>query len=98
MDTEGGRFLSENKSTLVDSKPVQYNAEQKDIENASPEEQVASWVDTAVGIHTKHWDNPEVMDRIKEHYYDKYVIKDEDFPESHFINQQRLDRNRIWSY
>ena len=89
MDTLGGRFLSENEDTLVDSKPVQYNAEQKDIHDSSPAEQVSSWTDTVVDIYTKHRDSSEVMDRIKQYYYDKYVIKDEDFPESYFINRQR---------
>ena len=92
MDTLGGRFLNENLGDLSSSKHVQYDAEQKGITGSPSEEQIASWVDTAVGIHTKHRGNPQVMDRIKGYYHREYVIKAEDFPESYFTNQQQQAR------
>lgn len=92
MDILGGRFLDENIGDLASSKYVQYNAEQKGITKSSPEEKIASWVDTTVGIHTKHRDNPQVMDRIKGYYHRQYVINPADVPESYFTNQQQQAR------
>lgn len=94
MDTLGARFLNENDDSLSESKFVQLNAEKNDLLNSSPEEQIASWIDTVESIHTKHLDDEATMQRIKDVYHDRYVIKEEDFPESYFTNNERRAREQ----
>lgn len=89
MDTLGARFLNENDESLSDNKYVLGNAERNNLENSSPEEQIASWLDTIEDIHTKHRDDPETMKRIKNAYHSRYVIKEKDFPKSYFTNNER---------
>ena len=96
MDILGGRFLDENIGDLASSKYVQYNAEQKGITKSSPEEKIASWVDTTVGIHTKHRDNPS-HDRIKDTII-AVCNQPADVPESYLLtNSNRHVSCGLWS-
>ena len=100
MSTEklGAQFLHQRDSKLHTSQPVEHElANQKKVDKQAslkPADKLADWMEVLERTHTGHADDPRVLERIKESYHKKYVIKPEDIPESYFELQKRLARER----
>ncbi len=59
-----------------------------------PADKIANFLEVIKKTHMGHKDDPRVTERIKEFYYENYVIKPADIPESYFDNQRRLAREQ----
>lgn len=94
---EGEQFLHKKYSDLHTSKPVEHEQERRKIVGQEishkPAEKIASFLDVLEKTHGHHED-PRVLERIKNYYHKKYVIKPEEIPESYFELQKRLARER----
>ncbi|HPC31215.1 MAG TPA: hypothetical protein PK119_02015 [Candidatus Paceibacterota bacterium] len=92
----GEQFLHQQNPELHKSEYVQHEKERlkragKEV-SQKPAEEIANWMKLLERTHLGHRDDPEVLNRIKESYHKKYLIKPEDIPESYFDNQRRIAR------
>lgn len=76
------KFLGELYNMLLNKKIISYDEQAKDLK--VKKERVQQYLDKLERIQGKIQNNPKYLDIIKELYYDKYIIKREDIPESHF--------------
>jgi hypothetical protein len=95
---EGEQFLHQKDSELHTTAPVEHEQQRKKIvgeeTSQKPAEKIADWLSIIEKTHTGHRENPEVMEKIKEHYHRENVIKPENIPDSYFENQKRLAREQ----
>ena len=98
MERPGEQFLHQRDSTLHTSQPVEHEVErmkdQGERVSQKPADKLAEWMGVLEKTHLGHRDDPRVLDRIKESYYNKYVIDPKDIPESYYENQRRIARER----
>ena len=94
----GEQFLHKKDSKLHTEKPVELEMERKKIReeevSQKPAEKISDWLKVIERTHLGHREEPEVIERIKSHYFKENVIKPEDIPESYFENQKRLAREQ----
>ena len=87
-EKEGGEFLHNKYPTLHTEAPVEYTQERYRFEgrdtSQNPSSKINDWLEVIERTHTSHRNNPEVMDRIRGYYHDKYVIKEENIPQSYW--------------
>ncbi|MBT7007198.1 hypothetical protein HN958_01695 [Candidatus Falkowbacteria bacterium] len=90
---EGEQFLKKIYSNLHTESAVE--GEQKRRRRAGektsqkPVEKIRDFMDVLEKIHGHH-DDPAVLERIKKSYHKKYVIKEENVPESYWDSQRRI--------
>ena len=94
----GEQFLHQQNPKLHKSGPVQHEKERlkragKEV-SQKPAEEIADWMKLLERTHLGHRDDPKILNRIKESYHKKYLIKPENIPESYFDNQRRIARER----
>ena len=96
MKNFGEQFLHKKDQKLHTSHEVLHEKarlKRKGEETSQkPNEKIADWLKVIERTHLGHRDNPEVLERIKESYHRKYIIKEEDIPESTFLLEQRIAR------
>lgn len=92
------QFLHQKNPKLHISKPVEHEQVRKKRKgeqvSQKPAEKIANFMEVLKQTHLNHKDDPRVLERIKNHYHQEYVIKKEDIPESYFDNQKRLAREQ----
>ena len=59
-----------------------------------PTIKIVNFLDALEHIHNKAALNESVKERLRRHYYSKYIIKPEDIPESYFKHQQLVARQQ----
>lgn len=96
MENFGEQFLHQKDTKLHTSEPVEHEVERrKRVEekvSQKPADKIADWLKIIERTHMGHRDDPEVAERIKEHYHGEHVIKPEDIPESAYALEQRIAR------
>lgn len=94
----GEKFLHQKDSELHLSEPVEHEQSRKELIGEKttqvPAEKIANWMEVLEQTHTKHRDDPMVMDRIKQYYHKKFVIKEDQIPESYYEGQARIALER----
>jgi hypothetical protein len=87
-EKEGGEFLHSKYSTLHTKAPVEYTQKRRKFEgkdtSQNPSSKINDWLEVIERTHTSHRDDSEVMNRIRGYYHDKYVIKEENIPQSYW--------------
>jgi hypothetical protein len=106
MQNFGEQFLHQKDQKLHTSGPVEHEQERLKRErkgkqegeekgekiSSKPADKITDWLKVIEQTHLEHRNDPEVMERLKEHYHKEYVIKPEDVPESTFLLEQRIAR------
>ena len=96
MNPPGEQFLHQQDSRLHTSGPVEHEQTRKksrgDTVSPKPTEKIADWFKILEQTHLGHRENPRVLERIRKYYYDQYLIKPKDIPESTFLLEQRIAR------
>lgn len=96
MNNPGTLFLHDREPKLHTTKPVENEQERRKragLETTQkPAGKLESWMNVLEHTHMGHRENPVVIQRIKQYYYNKYVIKPENVPESTFLLEQRIAR------
>ncbi|MDD3292739.1 MAG: hypothetical protein PHT67_01440, partial [Candidatus Pacebacteria bacterium] len=87
----GGKYLGKKYPDLKKSEVVALSHEYSEEKE---ENEIDTWLRNVEAFHKRHRDNEEAMEIIKNAFYDQYVIKSEEVPESYFENQQRLMREQ----
>jgi len=94
----GEQFLHQKESKLHTSDLVEHEMERKkgkgEKVSQKPADKIADWLKVIERTHLGHRDDPRVLERIKDYYHKKYVIRQEDIPESYFNNRKRLAREQ----
>lgn len=58
------------------------------------QKKIAAWLSIVEQTHIGRRDEPEVLNRLKDYYYQEHVISEENFPESYFDLQKKIARER----
>jgi len=96
MSKIGEPFLHKKDPQLHASTSVRH--EQKRRRRAGqetshrPTDMIANWLEVIEKTHTGHADDPQVLERIKDFYHKRHVIKPEDVPEAAFLLEQQIAR------
>ncbi len=95
----GEEFLNKLYKDLHDSEIVMYSAQKSDTKN----EKVERYLDRLENVTNKVFDidnkrRENDIDYLKNLYYKKYVIKEEDIPESYFMLQEKIAKERGMGY
>lgn len=94
MKNSGEQFLHKINPKLHTSEFIEHEKYRKDRLNEEtsqkPADKIADFLKVIEHTHTGHRDDPRVVERIKDYYYKKYVIKPEDIPEGYYENQKRM--------
>ncbi len=94
----GEQFLHEKDQKLHTSSYIEHEKKRKkragEEISQKPADEIADWLKVIEKTHLGHRDDSRVLDRIKESYYKKYIIKPEDIPAGYYENQKRLARER----
>jgi hypothetical protein len=95
---KGANFLVERDQRLALSplvnKVAQRHRGMTGIVLQKPSERVAAWLDYLEEIQRQVQGNPKAIQKLKEIFYNQYVIRPEQVPESYFSFQIRLARER----
>ena len=98
MKSPGERLIHKLEPTLHTKPPIEHEQERRkrasEPTSLKPEEKLSAWMEVLEQTHLGHRDRPEVVERLKKYYYDRYVIKTQDIPESYFDTQKRLAREQ----
>lgn len=98
MSFEGEKFLYKKDPTFHTSPEVEHEQERKkrneEKTSQKPAEKIADFLSVIEKTHLSHRDDPKVIERIKESYHNKYVINENDVPESYFENLKKLNREK----
>jgi len=98
MENLGEQFLHQRDPSLHISPPVRHETERRKKKgekiSSKPADKLANWMRLLERTHLGHRDDPRVLERIREFYHKRYVIKPGDIPESYFENQRRLAREQ----
>lgn len=110
MSASGEQFIHQLNPELHTSPEVEHAREQKkqrgEPTSDKPVEKLSDWFTVIEKTHLrhsrdvsgeqapKHTKTKKVLEGIKTHYHAEYVITPEDVPESYYLNQQRLARER----
>ncbi len=65
---------------------------EKNPQNA--QKKIAAWLSIVEQTHLRRRDAPKVLERLKKYYYREHVITEDDFPESYFELQKKIDREK----
>ena len=76
------KFLGQLYDMLLNKEIIGYDEPPKDLK--VKKERVQQYLDKLERIQSKIQNDPRYLDIIKELYYERYIIKREDIPESHF--------------
>jgi hypothetical protein len=94
----GEQFIHQKEPKLHTSEPVEHEQERLKRRgekiSQKPAEKISAWLRVIEQTHIGHREDPRVMERIRESYHKKHVIRPEDIPEGYFENQRRLARER----
>ena len=95
----GFEFLKQKYNNLHTKQPVEHAQKEKKRrgEEASqkPVDKIGDFMSVLERTHGHH-DNPEVLERIKEGYHNKYVIKEEKIPEEYLYKQKQEEAKRAF--
>lgn len=58
------------------------------------QKKIAAWLSIVEQTHVGRRGEPEVLNRLKDYYYQEHVISEENFPESYFDLQKKIARER----
>jgi hypothetical protein len=98
MNNFGEQFLHQKDQKLHASQPVEHEKtrlERKGEEVSSkPADKISDWLEVLEKTHMGHKDDPGVLERIKNHYHREHVIEEEGVPESAFLLEQKIARER----
>ncbi|MBC7464928.1 MAG: hypothetical protein H7256_02960 [Bdellovibrio sp.] len=98
MDVKGGAFLHQKNPNLHTSNPVEQLVllikNTSKVTLTKPPEKVAAWINYLDQSYQKHHSHPEVIQKIKESYLNRYIIKIEDVPESFYDMNVRIAREQ----
>ena len=98
MNKLGEQFIHQKDSKLHTSKEVEHEKERKKKKgekiSQKPVDKLIDWFEVIEQTHMGHRDNPRVLEKIKESYYKKHVIKEKEIPESYYENQKRIAREQ----
>ena len=83
-------LLHRTNPGLYTSRPVQHEAARQAVPLNRPDERIQAWLDHLQDVHINRGVNPEVKNRIYEYYYETYVIKPEDIPQSYWNTQAQI--------
>ncbi|MBK9037948.1 MAG: hypothetical protein IPL83_02110 [Bdellovibrionales bacterium] len=91
-DLRGAAVLNKQFPKLAASQPVraQSNMDARSGFRFDPVAQIERWMEVLVRTHLRRRDNQFVVDRLKNYYHKKYVIKASEIPDSYYAFQQRL--------
>lgn len=90
VQNKGAMLLHRTNSHLYTSRPVQLAAERRAIPLDKPDERINAWLEDLQHIYINRVTNPEVRERIFTYYYNTYVIKPEDIPQSYWNTQAQI--------
>lgn len=94
----GEQFIHSKDQKLHTSAPVRHEQKRKKSKgeevSQKPAEKLEAWFNVLEKTHLGHRDDPRVLERIKEYYHKKYVIKPDDIPQGYYDNQKRLAREQ----
>jgi phage protein U len=96
QNDNGVIFLNKLYKNLHMSEEV--NSAIKQEKKLKPTEKITVYMDKLEETHTKFRDNENALRRLKELYYDKYVIKSQDVPESYFKLQEKIALDRGYGH
>lgn len=88
INSQGAAFINKLYKNLHMSKGVE-RATRED-RGLTPSEKIEAYMERLAETHADIRENENALRRLKELYYDKYVIKGEDVPESYFELQKRI--------
>ncbi len=91
---EGAQFLHEVDSTLHTGAYVEKIQNQLDLDKRSqkPSQKISSWLEVLEKTHGHN--DSKVNERIFDSYFEQYLIKKENIPNSFYATQQRLAEER----
>ncbi len=85
------RFIDRLYRDLYKSEPVLHHSTGAETDKFS---NIGEYINTLERIHDKASRSERNIDRLKRLYYDKYVIKEGDIPDSYYNNQKRIALER----
>ena len=90
--------LYQKDQKLHTSQPIEHEKIRKEKlgekTSEKPAEKIVDWLKVIEKTHMGHRENPEVLKRTKASYRKEYVITPENVPESTFLLEQRITRER----
>ena len=95
---KGAQFLVQKNSNLHMDQAVVHTANEiknkTDMRLTKPVDKVLAWIEYLDQSYTKYQNLPEVKDRIKNYYFNQYLTKLEEIPESYYQLQVRIAREQ----
>lgn len=92
------KLFHQNNSSLHMSQSVALRQKQLEKQgltiSQNPAEKISDWLDILEQTHLNHLDDNGVVQRIKNYYYNRDVIKKSEIPESYFDFQRRVAREQ----
>lgn len=97
MTPNGEQFLHERDPSLHTTEPVEHEQTRKQMideeTSEKPIDKLSDWMAVLKKTHTEHRDDPRVMERIKNYYHKKHIIKPEHVPQAYFDLQGKIAVN-----
>ena len=93
-----GQFLHQKDSKLHTSQPVEHEQARHKRKgekiSQKPADKLVNFMEVLEQTHLGHRDDPQVLERLKNHYHQELVIDEQDIPQSYYDNQARLLREQ----
>jgi len=91
-------MLHRKDLSLQTSPEVEHEVERRklkeEIVQNKPDVKIGNFLEVIERTHLGHREDPHVLERIKNYYHKKHVIKEENVPESYFELQKRIAREQ----
>lgn len=93
----GANFLHDKNSKLHISKSVEKQALRARVAGqmiSKPADKISNWLNYLEGVSRKASDKPRALNKVKSIFHRQYVIKPSEVPESYFLQQTLVARER----